>query len=411
VVCFGNWLPAKPKFLNYYQPTINNQPLIRSALYGRNISSKRLSSELFYIQEIFTMATNYRIAVLPGDGIGKEVIPEGMKALQAVEKKTTSFHLQFDHFGWGSDYYLETGRMMPQDALKILADYDAIYFGAIGLPGIIPDHITLWEFILPLRQGFDQYINYRPTRLLPGLRSPLRDKGPQDIDFVVIRENTEGEYSGAGGRTHIHTAQEVAIQTNIFTRFATERVMHYSFELALKRKKKLTSATKSNACQYSMVFWDEVFEQLKAQYPEVQTEKWHIDALAARFITRPETFDVVVASNLFGDILSDLGGALQGSLGLVPSGNLNPEKKYPSLFEPVHGSAPDIMGKGIANPIATLWAGSLMLDFLGETEAADMVMRAIEAAVQQGTILTPDLGGKATTTRVGNAVCEQIEKL
>ncbi len=357
------------------------------------------------------MAKQYRIAVLPGDGIGKEVIPEGLRILQAVEKKTGSFHLQFESFAWGSDYYGETGRMMPIDALKILADYDAIYFGAIGLPGVIPDHITLWEFILPLRQGFDQYINYRPSKLLPGLRSPLRDKGPQDIDFVVIRENTEGEYAGAGGRSHIHTEQEVAIQTSIFTRFATERVMRFGFELARKREKKLTSATKSNACQYSMVFWDEVFEQVRSWYPDVQTEKWHIDALAARFITRPETLDVVVASNLFGDILSDLGGALQGSLGLVPSGNLNPEKKYPSLFEPVHGSAPDIMGKGIANPIAAIWAGSLMLDFLGETEAADLVMQGIEKNVQQGTILTPDLGGNATTAQVGKAICEHIEQL
>ena len=230
--------------------------------------------------------------------------------------------------------------------------------------------MTLWEFILPIRQGFDQYINYRPTKLLPGMKSPLRDKGPADIDFVVIRENTEGEYSGAGGRTHLHTAQEVAIQTSIFTRAGAERVMRYSFDLARRRRKKVTSATKSNACQYSMVFWDEVFEELRQQFPDIQTEKWHVDALAARFITRPETLDVVVASNLFGDILSDIGGAIQGSLGMVPSGNLNPEKCHPSLFEPVHGSAPDIMGKGIANPIAMIWAGVLMLDFLGETEAA-----------------------------------------
>lgn len=356
------------------------------------------------------MTNQYRIAVLPGDGIGKEVIPEGLKTLQTIEQKTGAFHISFESFAWGSDYYLKTGRMMPDDALKILADFDAIYFGAIGLPGVIPDHITLWEFILPLRQGFDQYINYRPSRLLPGLPGPLRDKGPEDIDFVVIRENTEGEYSGAGGRTHIHTEHEVAIQTNIFTRFATERVMRYSFELARRREKKLTSATKSNACQYSMVFWDEVFEQLKPSYPDVLTEKWHIDALAARFITRPETLDVVVASNLFGDILSDLGGALQGSLGLVPSGNLNPEKRYPSLFEPVHGSAPDIMGKGIANPLATIWAGSLMLDFLGEAEAARLLMHGIEQTVLIGKTIPPDLGGKATTVQVGDAVCEQIKK-
>ncbi len=357
------------------------------------------------------MTRQYRIAVLPGDGIGKEVIPQGLSILQAVENKTSSFHLDFTAYAWGSDYYLETGRMMPQDALTILGDYDAIYFGAIGLPGVIPDHVTLWEFILPLRQGFDQYINYRPSKLLPGLRCPLRDKGPEDIDFVVIRENTEGEYAGAGGRSHLHTDQEVAIQTSIFTRFGTERVMRFAFELARKREKKLTCATKSNACQYSMVFWDEVFEQVKAQYPDIVTEKWHVDALAARFITRPETLDVVVASNLFGDILSDLGGALQGSLGLVPSGNLNPEKKYPSLFEPVHGSAPDIMGKGIANPIATIWAGALMMDFLGEAEAAGLIMQGIEKTILEGTHLTPDLGGKATTTEVGKAICQQIETI
>jgi len=357
------------------------------------------------------LANQYRIAVLPGDGIGKEVMPEGLRILRMVERKTGAFHMMFDIYPWGSDTYLGTGRMMPEDALKILTDYDAIYFGAVGLPGKIPDHITLWEFILPLRQGFDQYINYRPTRLLPGLRGSLRDKGPEDIDFVVIRENTEGEYSGAGGRIHIHTDQEVAIQTNIFTRLGTERVMRYGFELACKRRKKLTSATKSNACQFSMVFWDEVFELVKSNYPEVQAEKWHIDALAARFVTNPETLDVVVASNLFGDILSDLGGALQGSLGLVPSANLNPEKKYPSLFEPVHGSAPDIAGKKIANPIAMIWAGSLMLDFLGEAEAANLVMRGIETTILQGKVLTPDLGGKASTAQVGQVIYEQIEQL
>ncbi|MFH2040664.1 MAG: tartrate dehydrogenase [Chloroflexota bacterium] len=356
------------------------------------------------------MTNQYHIAVLPGDGIGKEVMPEGIKSLKEVEALTGSFHLKFEEFSWGSDHYLKTGKMMPNDALKILADFDAIYFGAIGLPGAIPDHITLWEFILPLRQGFDQYVNYRPSKLLQGLRSPLRDKDPQDIDFIVIRENTEGEYSGAGGRTHINTEQEVAVQTSIFTRFGTERVMRYAFELSRKRRKKLTSATKSNACQYSMVFWDEVFEQMKVSYPDVNTEKWHVDALAARFVTRPETLDVVVASNLFGDILSDLGGALQGSLGLAPSGNINPEKKYPSLFEPVHGSAPDIMGKGIANPIATIWAGSLMLDFLGETEAAGLIMQAIEKTIQNGLFLTPDLGGTSTTSQAGEGICLEIRK-
>jgi tartrate dehydrogenase/decarboxylase / D-malate dehydrogenase len=357
------------------------------------------------------MADQYRIAVLPGDGIGREVMPEGLRALQAVEQKTAAFHLQFDTYPWGSTYYLETGRMMPQDALKILGGYDAIYFGAIGLPGTVPDHVTLWEFILPIRQGFDQYISYRPCRLLPGLRTPLAGRGPADIDFVVIRENTEGEYSGAGGRAHVHTGQEVAIQTGIFTRHATERVMRFAFDLARRRRHKLTSATKSNACQYSMVFWDEVFEQLKPDYGDVQTEKWHIDALAARMVTHPQSLDVIVASNLFGDVLSDLGGAIQGSLGMAPCGDINPEKKYPSLFEPVHGSAPDIMGRGLANPLAMIWSGALMLDFLGQPEAAGLIMRALEATVLQGQVLTPDLGGQATTEEVGRAVSAQIRQL
>ncbi len=357
------------------------------------------------------MARALRIAVLPGDGIGKEVVPEGLRVLHAAEQKTGICHMQFDTFPWGSDYYLQTGRMMPGDALTILGDYDAIYFGAAGLPTKVPDHITQWEFILPIRQGFDQYINYRPSRLLAGVQGPLKDRGPRDIDFVVIRENTEGEYSGAGGRAHLHTAQEVAVQTSIFTRHGIERVMRFAFDLALKRKKRITCATKSNACQYSMVLWDEVFEQLGGEYPEVQTEKWHVDALAARFVTCPETLDVVVASNLFGDILSDLGGAIQGSLGLAPSGNLNPERAHPSLFEPVHGSAPDIIGRGVANPIAAIWAGSLMLDFLGEPETANLIVHGIEATVLDGTVLPPDLGGKATTTQVGQAVCRQIGQL
>jgi tartrate dehydrogenase/decarboxylase/D-malate dehydrogenase len=354
---------------------------------------------------------SYRIAVLAGDGIGQEVMPQGIAALKAAAQKSGAFYLELDDFPWGSDYYLQTGRMMPQEALKILADYDAIYFGAIGMPAIIADSVTLWEFILPIRQGFDQYINYRPTRLLQGIESPLRLRRPENIDFVVIRENTEGEYSGAGGRIHKHTRQEVAVQTNIFTRHAVERVMRYSFELAGRRKNKLTCATKSNACQYSMVFWDEVFEELKAEYPDISTEKWHVDALAARLVTHPHTQDVIVASNLFGDILSDIGGAIQGSLGLIPSANINPERRYPSLFEPVHGSSPDIMGKGIANPIDMIWSGALMLDFLGEIESARLLMRSIETVVLHKELLTPDVGGTGTTQDVGEAICSAIEAL
>lgn len=357
------------------------------------------------------MANSLSIAVLPGDGIGREVISEGVKVLYAVERKTGSLNLRLDIYPWGSDYFLEHGRMMPEDALSILGDHDAIYFGAVGSPRIIPDHVTLWEMVLPIRQGFDQYVNYRPIRLLEGLRGPLANKRPEDIDFVVVRENTEGEYVQAGGRVHVQTAQEVVVQTGVFTRLGVERIVRFAFELAGRREKKLTCATKSNALQYSMVFWDEVFEQIRRQYPYVRTEKWHVDALAARFVTCPETLDVVVASNLFGDILSDLGGALQGSLGLAPSGNLNPERIHPSLFEPVHGSAPDIAGMGVANPIAAIWAGSLMLDFLGEKEAGSLVLRGIEDTVRDQRALTPDLGGRATTAQLGQAIREHIEGL
>jgi tartrate dehydrogenase/decarboxylase/D-malate dehydrogenase len=301
--------------------------------------------------------------------------------------------------------------MMPKDALQILEGFDAIYLGAIGYPALVPDHITLWGLLLPIRKAFEQYINVRPTKLLPGIRGPLRDKTAEDIDFVVIRENTEGEYSGAGGRVHVGTPHEVALQTTVFTRTAVERVMRYSFELARKRpKKKLTSATKSNAQQYSFVFWDDVFAELAKEYPDVATEKWHVDALSARFVTHPETLDVIVGSNLFADILTDLGGAIQGSMGLPPSANINPERRYPSMFESVHGSAPDIAGKGIANPIAAIWAGSMMMSFLGEEQAAQMIMNAISATTAAGKTLTPDLGGRATTFELGEEICRNIKE-
>lgn len=352
---------------------------------------------------------HYRIAVLPGDGIGKEVTPEGLKALDAVSQVSGAFRISVDAYEWGSEYYLKHGRMMPPNALEILQAYDSLYFGAIGLPGAIPDHVTLWEFLLPIRKGFQQYINIRPCRLLRGLTSPLREKGPDEIDFICVRENSEGEYSGAGGRVHLHTAQEVAVQTTIFTRTGVERVLRYSFELARQRpKRKLTSATKSNAMQYCMVFWDQVFHEVAADYPDVTAEQQHVDALAARFVTHPETLDVVVGSNLFADILTDLGGALMGSLGMAPSANLNPERIYPSMFEPVHGSAPDIAGKGIANPLAMVWSASMMLDHWGEKEAAGLVMQAVETLVAQGKTLTPDLGGSATTVQVGDALVKAI---
>ncbi len=355
------------------------------------------------------MTKEYRIAVIAGDGIGQEVMPEGMKALRMAEQTLGNFHLHFEEFPWGTEYYLKHGRMLPVDGLKILESFDAIYLGAVGLPSLAPDHVTLWGLLLEIRKSFEQSVNIRPVHLFPGINGPLRNKQPADIDFVCIRENTEGEYAGAGGRVHVGTPHEVAVQTGIFTRAGTERVMRYSFELARSRpRKKLTSATKSNAWQYAMVFWDEVFSQLTGEYPDVITEKWHVDALAARFVTCPETFDVIVASNLFGDILTDLGGAIHGGLGISASGNLNPERSYPSMFEPVHGSAPDIFGQRIANPVAMVWAGALMLDFLGEQAAAQLIMSGIAKTLQSAKILTRDLGGSANTNQLGDEISTNI---
>jgi len=353
----------------------------------------------------------YSIALIPGDGIGKDVIDEGCRTLDTLGDVTGSFKLDYTHFPWGCEYYLAHGEMMPEGGIASLRDHQSIYLGAVGYP-TVPDHVSLWGLLLPIRKQFVQYVNLRPIKLLPGIRGRLLDKGPEDIDFVCLRENTEGEYSGAGGRVHNGTEHEVALQSIIFTRMGVERIIRYAFQLALDQgRPSVTSVTKSNAMQYNMVFWDEVFADVARDYPGVKTTKYHVDALAARFITNPESLDVVVASNLFGDILTDLGGALQGSLGIPPSGNIDPTRKNPSMFEPVHGSAPDIAGKGIANPIAAFWAAQMMLDFLGEKDAAGVLMRAIEAVTREQRILTPDLGGNATTREVGDEVRRQIHVL
>jgi len=352
----------------------------------------------------------YQIAVIPGDGIGQEVMPEGLKALQAVAEVDGGFRLYFTDFPWGCDYYLEHGEMMPNNGLKILSEYDAIYFGAVGFP-TVPDEISLRGLRLAICQGFDQYACVRPALLLPGIASPLKRKREGEIDFVVVRENTEGEYSGAGGRVHRGLPLEVAVQETVFTRRGVERIIRFAFQLARSRpRKKLANVTKTNAMGDVFGLWDEIFAETARAYPDVQTERVLVDAMAARFVLHPETLDVVAASNLHADILTDLGGAISGSLGLAPSANLNPEMEYPSMFEPVHGSAPDIFGKGIANPVAMVWSGVLMLDFLGEKNAAECILDAIRNVMRDGEMLTPDLGGIAITAEVGDAIAERIRK-
>ena len=348
----------------------------------------------------------YRIAVIPGDGVGKEVIPAGQRVLEAAVAGHAE--LAWTVLPWGSDYYRQTGAMMPPDGLEILQDFDAIYLGAVGDPPRVPDHVTLWGLLLPIRKAFDLHVNVRPIKLLPGITGPLRDKGPEHIDMVFVRENTEGEYAGAGGRVHVGTPHEVALEIAVFSRFNVERVVRYAFELARTRRKRLTSITKSNAQQHAMVFWDAVVAEVARDYPDVEVTSLLVDAAAALMVRAPERFDVVVGSNLFADILTDLGGALMGSLGLPPSANLAYDPRFPSLFEPVHGSAPDIAGRGVANPIATIWAGAMMLDHLGETEAANRVMAAIEALTAEGKVLTPDLGGTATTEQVAGRIIELL---
>mgnify|MGYP001544195286 CR=1 FL=1 len=351
--------------------------------------------------------SKFRIAVIAGDGIGREVIPAGVDVLQrAVRGENCT--LEFTDFPWGCDYYLETGRMMSADALDQLEDFDAIYLGAVGAPGV-PDHVSVWELILPIRQRFDQYVNLRPMRLLPGVNGPLAGREPHEVDMICVRENSEGEYSGFGGRAFVGTEHEVAEQTGIFTRRAVDRIAQYAFTLAERRPRRmLASATKSNALQHSMVLWDSAVEAIAKDYPTVELRKYHVDALVARMVTHPETLDVIVASNLFGDIISDLGAAITGSLGIAPGANINPERRYPSMFEPIHGSAPDIAGQGIANPIGAIWAGALMLDHFGLTAAHDRIVDAITSVMAAGTARTPDLGGRATTRDLGSAISRAI---
>ena len=350
---------------------------------------------------------SHRIAVIAGDGIGREVIPAGVSVLEDLARHA-GFSLEFVEYPWGCDHYLKTGRMMDEDALGRLRGCEAIYLGAIGAP-TVPDHIAVWNLILPIRQRFDQYVNLRPMRLLGGVACPLAGRGPADIDMICVRENSEGEYVGSGGRIHRGTPHEVAEQTAIFTRAGIERIVRYAFQVAAERPRRLlASATKSNALQYSMVLWDEVVEAVRSDYPTVTFQKYHVDALAARIITDPASLDVIVCSNLFGDILTDLGAAVSGSLGLAPSGNIDPERRYPSMFEPIHGSAPDIAGRGIANPIGAIWAGALMLAHLGHPREHDRLVGAIEAVLEEGKVRTPDLGGRATTADVTRAIAAKL---
>ncbi len=351
----------------------------------------------------------YRIAAIPGDGIGAEVVAAGLEVLAALEARAPDLTFQIESFPWGSDYYRAHGRMMAEDGLARLKDFDAIYFGAVGDPEV-PDHVTLWGLRLAICQGFDQYANVRPARILPGVASPLAGVGEGDLDWVIVRENSEGEYAGAGGRVHQGLAEEVAVETAIFTRSGVARIMRFAFDLARTRPAKhLTCVTKSNAQRHGMVLWDEIFAELARDYPDIATDKVLVDAMTTRMVRDPSSLDVVVATNLHADILSDLAAALSGSLGIAPTANLNPERKFPSMFEPIHGSGFDITGQGIANPVACFWSAVLMLEHLGEAEAAAGLLGAIERALASGQAFTPDLGGQATTAQVTAAVCAALE--
>jgi tartrate dehydrogenase/decarboxylase/D-malate dehydrogenase len=351
----------------------------------------------------------HRIAVIPGDGIGKEVMPEGLRALEAAGRRF-GIELELTHHDWNCDYYVRHGRMMPDDWFEQLSGNEAIFYGAVGWPATVPDHVSLWGSLIQFRRGFDQYVNLRPCRLMPGIPSPLAGRKPGDIDFVVVRENTEGEYSSVGGRMYEGTEREVVFQESVFSRIGVDRIMRFAFELARTRpRKKVTSATKSNGISITMPYWDERFRAMKAQYPDVATDQYHIDILTAHFVRRPQMFDVVVGSNLFGDILSDLGPAVCGTIGIAPSANINPERTHPSLFEPVHGSAPDIAGQGIANPVGQIWSAALMLEFLGHGDAARAIVAAIERVLADPSApRTPDIGGTAKTVDLGKAIAAAI---
>jgi tartrate dehydrogenase/decarboxylase / D-malate dehydrogenase len=352
----------------------------------------------------------HNIAAIPGDGIGSEVIAAGIQVLQALAKRDGGFDLKFTHFDWGSNYYFKHGEMMPADGLQKLKSFDAIYFGAVGSKEV-PDHISLWGLRLNICQNFDQYANVRPARVLPGIDPPLKLKSPSDLDWVIVRENSEGEYSGHGGRSHRGFPEEVATEVSIFTRTGVERIQRFAFEIARNRpRRQLTLITKSNAQRHGMVMWDEVFASIAPEYPEVTTDKMLVDAATMRMVLRPASLDVMVATNLHADILSDLAAALSGSLGIAPTANLNPERKFPSMFEPIHGSALDIAGRGVANPIGTFWTAVMMLEHLGERKAAGRLMGAIEH-VTMARVFTPDLGGNSGTDQVTRAVCEAVQSL
>ncbi len=351
--------------------------------------------------------SSHKIAVIPGDGIGKEVVPEGIRVLDKVAAK---FGIAFEwrEFDWSCETYAKTGRMMPEDGLDQLRPFDAIFLGAVGFPGV-PDHVSLWGLLIPIRREFRQYVNLRPVRLFPGITPPLAGRAPGDIDYMIVRENNEGEYSEIGGRLYRGGENEMAVQQSVFTRQGTDRILRYAFELAMSRPARhLTSATKSNGIIHTMPFWDERFRAVAADYPDIRVDQYHIDILAANFVMHPDWFDVVVGSNLFGDILSDLGPATTGTIAIAPSANLNPERDYPSMFEPVHGSAPDIAGQGIANPIGQIWSGAMMLEHLGHPKAARAVEAAIEAVLAEPGARTPDLGGSASTAEFGAAIADAI---